>query len=331
VSAAGLAAARARSQHLLGERLRDPLAAVRASAGIQAQDGAAAALSIRVRTTGLTRTDVEHALVEERSIVRLWVMRSTIHLVPSEDARWLVELLGPIGLRGTHRRLGQLGVPEEDRPRAVAAICAALRDHGPFTRAELMEHVARAGVETAGQAAAHLPALAALEGLVCFGPPARGGKPTYVLRDDWLGPDLPRLARDQALAELARRYVRAFAPTAPEDFASWSGLPLRDARSAWNDIEMTDHAQPAPAPPVVRLLPAFDTYLLGYRTRDAIVAPEHARRVWPGGGIVRPTVVANGRAVGTWRRTGARVELEPFPGTELDADDEVADVQRFLA
>jgi hypothetical protein len=332
VSAAHLAPARARSQRLLGERLRDPLAAVRASAGIQAQDAAAAALSIRARTTGLMRVDVERALVEERSIVRLWAMRSTIHLVPSEDARWLVDLLGPIGLRGAHRRLGQLGVPEEDRPRAVAAICAALREHGPLTRAELMEHVARAGVETAGQAAAHLPALAALQGLVCFGPPARGGKPTYALRDDWLGRDLPRLTRDEALAELARRYVRGFAPTAPEDFASWSGLPLRDARAAWGVIApRSPDPPPAPNPPVVRLLPAFDTYLLGYRTRDAVVPPKHARRVWPGGGIVRPTVVANGRAVGTWRRTGARVELEPFPGTEVDADDEVADVQRFLA
>jgi hypothetical protein len=89
--------------------------------------------------------------------------------------------------------------------------------------------------------------------------------------------------------------------------------------------------EPAPEPPITRLLPAFDTYLLGYRSRDFAVPAEHARRVWPGGGIVRPTVVENGRAVGTWRRTGAKVELEPFPGEKIAAADEMADVERFLS
>jgi hypothetical protein len=328
-----LAAARARSQRLIGERLTDVAATVDASAGIQAQDGTAAALSIRVRTTGLDRAAVDRALNDERSVVRLWAMRGTIHLVPSEDARWLVELLGPLAMKASQRRLTQLGVPEADRPRAVEAICAALAEHGPLTRAELMEHVARTGVTTGGQVDAHLPMLAALEGRVCFGP-RRGAKPTYALRDDWLGTDLPMLARDEALAELARRYARAFAPAAVEDFASWSGLPLRDARAGWSAIANELPApQPAgsPDPPDVRLLPAFDTYLLGYRTRDSIVPPQYAGAVWPGGGIVRATIVANGRAVGTWRRAGTRVEIEPFDGAEPAVDDEVADVLRFLA
>lgn len=323
---------RARSQRLLDERLTDATVLVRELVGVQAQEPSAAALSIRARTRGLTRAAVDRALVEERSIVRTWAMRGTIHLIAAEDARWLTELLAPRSLRSSHRRLAQLGVPEHDRPRAVAAIRAALAEHGPLTRAELMEHVARARVTTAGQAAAHLTYLAALEGIVCFGPP-HGGKPTYVLRDDWLGADLPRLSRERALAELARRYVGAYGPAAPEDLAAWSGLPLRDARTGWATIaaDRTNRvAEPPPDPPVTRLLPAFDTYLLGYRTRDLAVPPEHARRVWPGGGIVRPTVVENGLAVGTWRRTGADVSVEPFPGLDVDAADEVADVKRFL-
>jgi hypothetical protein len=330
----GLAAARARAQRLTGERLTSVADAVEASAGIQAQDETAAALSIRVRTRGLTRADVERALVEEPSVVRVWAMRGTIHLVPSEDARWLVELLGPLALAGSHRRLTQLGVPEADRPRAVEAICRALAEHGPLTRAELMEHVASAGVATEGQAGAHLPMLAALHGHVCFGPRAPRGKPTYALRDDWLGPNLPTLPREDALTELARRYARAFAPTTAEDFASWSGLSLRDARAGWVAASGPVEAEPRgspPDPPDLRLLPAFDTYLLGYRTRDFAVPPAHAKRVWPGGGIVRPAIVANGRAIGTWRRAGEKIEIEPFEGAEPDVHDEVADVRRFLA
>jgi hypothetical protein len=88
---------------------------------------------------------------------------------------------------------------------------------------------------------------------------------------------------------------------------------------------------PAPDPPIIRLLPAFDTYLLGYRSRDFMAPSEHARKVWPGGGIIRPTVVANGRAVGTWKRAGSKVELEGFPGEEISAADEIAEVERFLS
>jgi winged helix DNA-binding protein len=258
-------------------------------------------------------------------------MRGTIHLVAAEDAAWLVDLLGPLALPASHRRLGQLGVAPEERPRAVALIRAALGEHGPLTRAELMEHLGAAGIATGGQAAAHLPQLAALEGHVCFGP-TRGGKPTFVLREEWLGRNLPRLPRERALTDLARRYARAFGPAEPEDFAVWAGLPLRDARAGWVGVASAGAAEePAPDPPVTRLLPAFDTYLLGYRSRAFMVPPDHARKVWPGGGIVRPTVVENGRAVGTWKRAGAKVELEAFPGEELAAADEIADVACFLS
>jgi hypothetical protein len=327
-----LAVTRARSQRLLDNRLSGVAEAVRELVGVQAQEPVAAALSIRVRTNGLTHADVEYALVEERRVVRLWAMRGTIHVVAAEDAAWLVDLLAPPALRTSQRRLDRLGVAPDDQPRAVARIRAALAEHGPLTRADLMEQLAPAGIATDGQAAAHLPQLAALEGHVCFGP-ARGGKPTFVLRDDWLGRDLPRLSRERALAELAHRYARAFGPTQPEDFAAWAGLSLRDARAGWAEgAQSRDRgAAPAPVPPLTRLLPAFDTYLLGYRSRDFAVPAEHARKVWPGGGIVRPTVVENGRAVGTWRRRGAKVELEPFPGHELAAADEIADVERFLS
>jgi hypothetical protein len=325
-----LASARARSQGLLERRMSTVGEVVRRVVGVQAQDRAAGALSIRARSSGLTRADVDRALVEERSVVRLWAMRGTIHIVPAEDAAWLVELFAPLALPGSHRRLEQLGVSAADRPRAVSLIRSTLAERGPLTRAELTEPLARAGIATDGQAAAHLPLLAALEGHICFGP-VRGGKPTFVLRDDWLGADLPCIPREEAIGELARRYARAFGPAGAEDFAAWSGLPLRDARTGWSEVRLAPAADATPDPPVTRLLPAFDTYLLGYRSRDFAVPAEHARKVWPGGGIVRPTVVENGRAVATWKRSGTKIEIEPFdPVMTIAADDEIADVRRFL-
>jgi hypothetical protein len=331
VTAEELLMARMRAQRL-DERARDATDLVRAIGGVQAQEPNAAALSVRARVEGLTRAALERALYEERSIVRTWAMRGTIHLVASDDARWLHELLAPIAMPAQLRALDKLGVPVDDRPRAVDLIRGALAG-GPLTRAELCEELERAGIDTSGQKAAHLPRLAALEGHVCFGP-RRGSKDTYALVDDWL-PRAPRrsLDRDEALAELARRYAGAYGPADERDFAAWSGLTLRDARRGWELGAVDGGAGGAspPEPPVVRLLPAFDTYLLGYRERSLAVPAEHARRVWPGGGIIRPAVVANGRALGTWRVARRRVEVEWFDGAApVDASEEVADVLRFL-
>src|SRR3954470_13231183 len=226
-----LLAARMRAQRLDG-RASDAAQLVHDLGGVQAQEPRAGALSIRARAEGVDAAAVERALVEERSIVRTWAMRGTIHIVASEDAGWLHDLLAALAAPGEQRALDVLDVPVADRPRAVATIRDALARNGPLTRAELCEQLERAGIDTAGQKAAHLPRLAALEGHVCFGP-RRGSKDTYALVDDWLPKPRRSLDRDEALAELARRYVGAYGPADPVDLAAWSGLPLRDARGSF--------------------------------------------------------------------------------------------------
>ena len=327
MSDAGVRAARMRSQRLDG-RAATAVAAVRHVVGIQAQEPRAAALSIRARTEGLGMREVERA-IEERSIVRVWVMRGTLHYVAAEDAHWLHALFAPLLMPQQQRALDALEVPEADRPKAVAAIRDALSD-GPLTRAELAERVESAGIDASGRRAAHLPRLAALEGHVCFGP-RRGSKDTFVLMSDWLGPR-PNVAfdREAGLRILAQRYASAFGPATVEDLAAWSGLPLRDARRGWDAVPGQPAEMDPPRPPVVRLLPAFDTYLLGYRGRDLAVPAAHAAQVWPGGGIIRPTVVENGLAVGTWRLRGKRLDVEPF-GEPVDTAAEEEDVLRFLS
>ncbi len=232
-----------------------------------------------------------------------------------------------------------------------------LANHGVLTRAEIVEQLAKHGVRLEGQAAPHLIGRAALEGIVCLGPD-RGGKPTYVLLDNWIkrGREVP-LSRFEACAELALRYLDAYGPAVPDDFASWSGLPISEARLAWQRIapqlievkiadspawllktnadkldEFPSHSS------VVRLLPSFDTYLLGFRQRSLIVDSQYARRIHPGGGILHPTLIANGWAVGTWKSKRQKNHLdilvEPFdtltPEIQLGLEAEVSDLGRFL-
>ena len=192
--------------------------------------------------------------------------------------------------------------------RAVDVIASALAD-GPLARPQLAERLRTAGIPAEGQRVPHLLGLAAGRGLIVLGPVLPEGH-GFVLAEDWLGPQPPPPGRDAALAELARRYLRGHAPAAPEDLAAWSGIGLREARAAF--AAAAGEAAPAPAALPPRLLPAFDPYLLGWRDRAHAVAPEHARRVHPGGGMLRATAIADGRAVATWTAPGGDVRLDPF-------------------
>ena len=133
----------------------------------------------------------------------------------------------------------------------------------------------------------------------------RGREELYGALDPGPLPD-----RDAAVAELARRYAAAHAPATAEDFAAWSGLPAADVRQAWTEPEPRA-GEPEEGP--VRLLPAFDEWLLGWASRDLVLPKPHAAKVAPGG-IIRPVAIADGRAFATWRldRRRRRVELEPF-------------------
>jgi hypothetical protein len=334
-------AERLRAQLLSGRPARSPVEVAERLLAVQAQDPRGARLAIRARTRGLTAADVDRALTDERSLVISWLGRGTLHLVRAEDYPWLRALTTPPLATGNARRLAQEGVTPAAAERGVRAIERALAGEGPLTRAQLRERVAAARVRTEGQALVHLLFLASLRGLIVRGP-MMGNQHAFVLARDWLG-EPPPVDRDRALAELGRRYLAGHGPATDRDLARWAGLPLRDARAGLSAIasDLDERGDGlvtlgrrgrAPLPPP-KLLGAFDPVLLGWTSRDALVAPEHAGRILSGG-LFRPFALVEGRAAAAWRLTGREVELEPFE--RLAAPDakaleaEVADVVRFL-
>ncbi|RBQ20982.1 winged helix DNA-binding domain-containing protein [Spongiactinospora rosea] len=345
---------RAHAQALTdGVRETSAEAVVRRVFAIQAQDAAAADLGIRVRGQDISAEDVRAAYEDDRSIVRGWFMRGTLHTVPGSDARRLLRLFAPRILAATGHRYHRLGLDGGTRERADRLLRRVLAAHGPLTRAELTEHLAAAGVRPEGQAPFHLIRHAALTGVLCHGP-RRGDEAMYVLLDDWLPATAgdPAWDEDTAAAELARRYLHAHAPAGVDDFAVWSGLPVTLARRAWKTLARTGSiteygtlSVPAgwkaespgiPTTPDVRLLPAYDDYLVGHRTRESSVPAAHLGRVWSGGGVIRPTVIADGLAIATWTRrdAGRRVQVDAFeplsPQVQALIDREVSAVTRFV-
>ena len=348
----GVRRARVRAQ-LLEDGADDVTRAVRAVIGIQAQDERAAALSIRARSAGLVVDDVRRALVDERSIVLTWTLRGTRHYHHRADVRWLVDLLGPVFSRPGWRA-EQLGIAGTVGDRAVRVVHDALAAEGPLSRAELTDRLAPHGVDPTGQAPIHVIRRAALEGLLCVVTDPSGTE-RYALLDEWTPADASAaVAPADPGAELARRYLAAFGPATRSDFAAWSGLGAGVARAAWSAVEgETAEVETAsgrlsvlarhppwgvdrPAP--LRLVGGFDSLLLGYADKALHLAPEHARRVNAGGGMIHPTVLSDGRVIGTWayRRRGREPRVEVAPFRRLSEDDwaaverEASDVGRFL-
>jgi Winged helix DNA-binding domain len=315
------------AQHLHRPRRRSAAELVRSLTGVQAQVLSSAGLALCARTDGLTAARVDRARVRDRSIVLTWAMRGTLHLIAADDHGWLVPLTVEPRVANAHRRLEQEGVSPDQSAKAVRLIERMLDRDGPLTRPEIAERLRRRGVRTEGQAIAHLVWLAAAKGRICHGPD-REGAPCFILVRDWLG-EPPRMEREEALAELALRYVRAHGPAEPADLAFWSGIRLADARWAWRAIEdrlvevattrgarwaLRSQRTLAPAG-LVRLLPSFDEYLLGWKDRSPIATTGNWKSINRGGGWLHPVVLADGRAAATWKteRTGKRVRAVGAP------------------
>ena len=322
---------------------------------LQAQEWPSAQLAIHARARGITQADVIHAREVERAFVLTWSLRGTLHLVAAEDIRWQLALCGPPAIRGTRSRYKQLGLSDDIRERALEAIEDILARDNAMNRAELARALLSRGIPVAGQAIHHLLRFAALRGLVCFGPEINGDL-TYTLLDDWAPADGAKPPEDEALRQFALRYLAACGPATLADFKRWSGLSASQVKAAWaaaapeclpvmipegEALLLERHLEQLDAPtnePTLRLLPRYDNYLLAYESRAFMVDEAYAKRLHPGGGLIRACLLVDGEARANWklekRRSGIRVQVEPFEALHQSVlphlEAEVQSLGRFL-
>ena len=303
------------SNQLIATGVDTPAEVVRWMGMVQAQDYLAALWAIGLRTRSATESDVEKALAE-RSIVRTWPARGTLHFVAAQDVRWMLELLAPRVISGNAGRYRQLGLDEDTFSQSRKVVTKLLQGSNQMTRQGLLQALQQARISTAGQRGIHMIGRLALEGLICFG--ARQGKQqTFALLEEWV-PQAMHIGRDQALAELTRRYFTSHGPATLNDFVWWSGQTISDARAGLEiagpslSCQIVDgqtywHSQSnsitSEVAPTTFLLPAFDEYLVGYKDRSAVLDPRHVRQINAGGGMLSPAIVIDGQVAGIWKRT----------------------------
>lgn len=304
------------NQHITMKTFEKPGEIVAWLGAVQAQDYLGSLWAIGLRLPAATEAIIEQAIAD-KTIVRTWPMRGTLHFVASADIRWILELLAP-NTRTLIRNAASynhLELEEEDFAKSNAIFVKTLQGGKQLIRAELATALAQARIAAKGLCFLLMLNRAITDGLLCYGV-RRGKQQTFTLLDEWLPPTAP-LTRDEALARFAKRYFTSHGPATLQDFAWWSSLTLTDARAGLEMVkaelaqEVIDGqtywlASPLSTPatnqelPTAYLLPAYDEYTVAYKDRSAVLDPVYFQQAGNG---LSPTIVLNGQIVGTWKRT----------------------------
>lgn len=315
---------RLRNQSITGPGHRTAADVVAWLGAVQAQEYPAAKWGLALRMLeGTSDAAIERAFDAGR-ILRTHVMRPTWHFVTPRDIQWMLELTAPRVQRRMQPYNRRLELDSPILNRALSVVERALSGGRYLTRLELSNRLARAGIAARGQRLAHLVLHAELERVICSGP-RRGKVFTYALLAE-RAPGSNRVPREEAIAELARRYFGSHGPATIRDFVWWSGLVTADAKRGLEIIRAQHSVIDGltywfvgglPADRARRwnshLLPVYDEYLVAYRDRQAV---PHGS--W---GVATPSrfphpVVIDGRPAGMWRivrsREGVTVEVVPL-------------------
>jgi hypothetical protein len=324
----------ARHHLLMRAPKRDLAKVVGDIAGAQAQVMSAAELQVCVRVSSST-DDVRRALWKERTLVKTWLMRGTLHLVPAMDLPIYTAAMRTRWIKTRNAWLKFMGMTELELMRFIETIGVVL-DGDPRTREEILELAAKGRPERVRAALRSgwggLLKPVARQGLLCFGP-NRGQNVTFVRPEQWLG-RWRDVDPDAALVEVARRYLRAYGPATKSDFARWWGSWTGVANAAWSglsgelaavsvegrhadalaaDLSQLAEAQVSDA---VQLLPSFDPYLMGHSGRSHLFDAVHSPKVSRTAGWISAVVLVDGRVMGTWTHSASggrlRVAVAPF-------------------
>ncbi len=349
-------------QHLGRRATREEaLGVVSQICGLHAQILSSAELTLWARVEDLEPDAIQKALWGKRSLVKTWAMRGTLHLLPAAELPLWVGAQGVLKPRyHAPSWLRHLGLTREEAEALIAAIPEALADR-MLTREELAQEVGRiVGSEELGGKLRHswgaLLKPAAFRGDLLFAPSV-GQNVRFARPDRWLAEWQP-VETEGAARGVTRRYLAAYGPATHEEFARWFGMtsPAQAGRlieglgeevasveiegsRAWMLAEHLPEVEVAEPSGVVRLLPAFDHYVVAApRDREAVLPEALKSRVYRPQGWLSPVLLVDGRMAGLWRHERKRnqliVEVEPFaeqPGwVRRGAEEEAEQLARFL-
>jgi len=321
------------------DRASGALEAARSVVVLHSTDPVTVFLSVHARTSGVAPGDIERALYDDRSLVRVLCMRRTLFAVPRELVPVVYAACTQTIATRERRRLEGMILDSgiSTRPaawlvRASKAALEALDARGAASTAEVAADVpvlakrlrvaAGTRFEATQSAASRILPQLAMEGRIVRARP-RGtwisGQYRWAPTAAWLSDEIARIEPGHAQAELLRRWLAAFGPGTETDIRWWTGWTAREARAALGAVPHVevdlggstgyvladDLERPPTLEPTAALLPTLDPTTMGWKERDWYLGP-HASVLFDRNGNAGPTVWWDGRVVGGWsqRRDG---------------------------
>jgi hypothetical protein len=308
-----IALERLENQRLSGPSFASPQAAVGALGAVQAQDYYGACWALAQRTRGATEASVAKAF-DRGAFLRTHVLRPTWHFVRPSDIRFLLEASRPSVVRRMAPYERKQGLTARFFTKSHDVLARALEGGRHRTREELGVALAERGIQATGERLGLLMMRAELELVVTSGP-RRGKQFTYALFEE-RAPGARSLSRDEALAELARRYFTTHGPALLADFAWWAGVTQAEALPAvlgtkalseralagkkyWSPRARTPSAA---ARSSVLLLPNYDEFVISYKDYRPVFDPALASKLVPRERLAAHLLVVGGQVIGGWRR-----------------------------
>ena len=333
------------NQQLVAPQHTDPAEVVSHFGAMQAQEYRMMRWAVAMRTRRPSARAFKAAFDSGR-IIRLHLMRGTWQLVAAEDYWPLVGLCAPKAIAVTRGWMhsNKISIPEQEQMSIREILAQTAADQGSVTKEDFVQALAKKEIHMDAHRLSYHIRMAEISGTICSGDllPMQA---TYALTANKVGP-ADNMDRDEALMRFTHKYFQSHQPATLEDFVWWSGLNIRDCRKGiellgtsihpvkWKGREfyLTDDCRTRGfRHGSYLLIPPYDEYLIGYKSRDIVLPPEHRHRAHNNSGIFQPIIAHDGIICGNWSPFKPSCQPTFFDSNhDTDLHEAWSTYQRFL-
>ncbi|MHB9055234.1 MAG: winged helix DNA-binding domain-containing protein [Paludibacteraceae bacterium] len=326
------------NQQLIQSRFDNPKELVEWMGAIQAQDLQMSLLAIVLRMQN-PRLKVAEEALNSGEILRTHIMRPTWHLVSRDDIYWMLELTTPSLIRLSDTRNRQLELTNEILSKSYRILEKELEGK-ELSREKIDKMLKDQDIRTDENRLSHILCMAEYKKLITSGT-VKGNRQNYVLFDDRV-PIKKTLTREESIIKLTERYFQSHGPATIADFAWWSFLPLKEIRWALKELKdkffqekvgdeiyyfTHKFIKEKSIKNSIHLLPAFDEFLISYKSKHVYIADHHLLKVTSTNGLFRPIIIMNGEIIGLWKYGSSKnkkIEISLFAesGKEINLPSE---------
>ena len=302
------------NQQLVAPHFSDPAQVVSHMGAMQAQEYRMMRWAVEMRTRKPSARAFKKAFDSGR-IIRLHLMRGTWQLVSADDYWTWLSLCAPKAIAVTKGWMSsnKITIPNEELMSIRDILAQTAADKGSVTKVDFAQALAERDIRMDDHRLSYHIRMAEMSGTLCSGD-LLPMKATYALTADKVKPTCP-IERDEALMRFTRKYFQSHQPATLEDFVWWSGLNISDCRKGiamlgngihtvtWKGREfyLTDDCRTRGfRKGKYLLIPPYDEYLIGYKSRDIVLPPEHTHRAHNNSGIFQPVIAHDGIICGNW-------------------------------